>query len=406
MIKMIYFFIKNVTRIIVEVIICLIPRDKNIIVTGLRTPLTTFNTKSKDYFMHNSKFLFLFFQKNVKNSFKLIYLCDDEQMVLNFHKKKFANVYNRKSLKGIFYALRAKYWVYDDSKFGVSFPLLSAGAFCINFWHGLSWKKIGYDSSDTIRKLNKFLYFAFKVIAPNEKYMIANNPYEKECYKSAFLTPEANIPILGSPRLDVLYADIPYSDLFMEKDFFDIKNFKQAGKTVFIYMPTFRDTGKDISKWLTSDKLKNFLIDNNSILVCKLHFADKNVISSESSNCIYKMNSQSDTYPILKYTDALITDYSSIALDYLLLDKPIIYYPVDLDEYQTQCRGFYVAYDDFVAGEKVYDEQELLNEMQNVINNKDIYKQKRKVLRDKMFKYQDGKNCERFFKFLEKLSNH
>ncbi|MBQ2871928.1 CDP-glycerol glycerophosphotransferase family protein, partial [bacterium] len=211
------------------------------------------------------------------------------------------------------------------------------------------------------------------------------------------------IKILGSPRLDVLLHDIPNAEMFMEEDFNNIKNFKTQGKKIFIYMPTFRDTGKDISGWLKSDKLKEFLHNNNAVLVCKLHPFDKNSLDFELSEDFYKMDSDSDVYPILKYTDALITDYSSVYFDYLLLDKPILYYSPDLKEYQEKCRGFYEPYDKLTAGAITQTEQELFDAMQNVIDGVDNYKEQRKALRDRMFKYQDGRNCERVIEWIKSL---
>ena len=86
----------------------------------------------------------------------------------------------------------------------------------------------------------------------------------------------------------------------------------------------------------------------------------------------------------------------------MLLDKPIIYYPIDLKEYEIE-RGFYRPYEELTAGVKVNNEEELIIEMQKVINGIDKYKDQRKLLRDKMFVYQDGKNCERVVKWIKSL---
>lgn len=107
------------------------------------------------------------------------------------------------------------------------------------------------------------------------------------------------------------------------------------------------------------------------------------------------MSNNSDVYPILKHTDALITDYSSVYFDYLLLDKPILYYSPDIEEYQEQCRGFYSPYAELTAGVITQTEEELFKEIRNVIDGIDNYKTQRKTLRDKLFKHQDGNNCER-----------
>ena len=116
------------------------------------------------------------------------------------------------------------------------------------------------------------------------------------------------------------------------------------------------------------------------------------------------MNSSSDIYAVLKYSTALITDYSSIYFDYLLLDRPIIYYIPDLYEYQTKCRGFYEPYENLTAGIYTTNENELINGLNNIICLKDEYKEKRKLLRDRMFVHQDGKNCERVIEWIKSLN--
>ena len=118
---------------------------------------------------------------------------------------------------------------------------------------------------------------------------------------------------------------------------------------------------------------------------------------------IYKMDSNSDIYPILKYSDGLITDYSSIYFDYLLLDKPILYYIPDIEEYESQDRGFYEPYENLTAGIYAKTEDELLKGLTDIINGVDNYKEKRKALRDRMFVYQDGNNCKRNLKFIKGL---
>lgn len=404
MYKQIRFFIKNIFRILITFLISLIfKRDKNILIMGQRKPNVKIIKTQNDYFMHNTKYLFLYLNQIEQDNLKIIYLCDDKKMLKTFYDKGYNNVYPRKSIKGIYYALKAKYWLYDDAKFSVFNDILSGGSICINLWHGIPLKKIGYDITNIITNLKPLLLKIFAFIKQKDDYYNVNSEYEKACYETAFYTKKDNIKLFGSPRLDVLCNDIPNADLFMEKDFNAIKTFKEQGKKIFIYMPTFRDTGKDISGWLKSENLKQFLQKNNIILVCKLHFADKNSLNFELTENFYKMDNDSDVYPILKYTDCLITDYSSVYFDYLLLDKPTLYYIPDLDEYQEKCRGFYGPYEELTAGIKSKNEGELLSAMQDVIDGIDNYKEQRKILRDKMFKYQDGKNCERIIEWIKRL---
>ena len=114
------------------------------------------------------------------------------------------------------------------------------------------------------------------------------------------------------------------------------------------------------------------------------------------------MNPLSDIHPVLKFSDALVTDFSSISFDYLLLDKPIVYINSDLEEFNRE-RGMYAPFEELTAGITISDENGIRTALADVINGTDNYKEERKVLRDKLFFYHDGKNCERVFKWIENI---
>lgn len=401
--KQIKFLISNLIRIFIELILSIIPRDKKLIIMGARVPKTIFMKKERDVFLHNTKYLFLYLNSMTSN-YNVVYICDDEKIINKFHNLGYKNIYKRNSIKGFIYLLRAKFWICNNDKKIDIANYLSGGATTINLYHGIPAKKIVFDQYKNFHKKPAIIKYLHKNLSVKSDYYIVNSEYEQSCYETAFLTDKKNIKILGSPRLDVLLHDIQNEDLFMEEDFLTIKNFKEQGRKIFIYTPTFRDTGKDISGWLKIDKLKQFLKEHNAVLVCKLHFADKNSLNFELTEEFYKMDSDSDIYPVLKYSDALITDYSSIYFDYLLLDKPILYYPIDLEEYQEKCRGFYRPYEELTAGIKAYSEEELISAMQDVVKGVDDYKEARKTLRNRMFKNQDGKNCERVIEFIKSLN--
>lgn len=392
--KKIKFIFKNVIRLFICSFFNLfIKRNNNYIIAALRV--------GRDRFSDNTKYLFLQYEHS--KYIHLFWLCDDKIMRDKFLNYGFKNVFARNSLKGIYYTLKSKYWLYDFFPTSIS-DYWSSGATFINLWHGIPLKKIENDARNLpINKIPLFQKHIYDLLKIKHSYFIVNSEYEIQHYQTAFVETKEKMQILGSPRLDVLLHDIPNAEIFMEKDFKAIKSFKEQGKKIFIYMPTFRDTGKDISSWLKSDGLKQFLSDNNAILVCKLHPFDKNSLDFKLTEEFYKMDSNSDIYPVLKYSDALISDYSSIAFDYLLLDKPIIYHVPDLQEYQDTCRGFYMPYEEFAVGEITRNEEEILSAMKNVIDGVDNYKEQRKVLRDKMFKYQDGKNCERVIEWIKSL---
>ena len=397
--KRIKFFILNIIRILLgKLLNCLIKRDENIFLFSCNPGQTG------DIFLHNTKYFYLYLNFVNKLKIKTVWLTNNNFMLEKLNNIGLKDVYTRNSLKGIYYALKAKYWFTDYIMSDTTYSILSSNAVGINFWHGIPLKKIGYDDVHPIEKsLNKIQKYIYNLLVLKDSYYNTNSEYEQSCYETAFLTEKEKIQILGAPRLDALFRDFDNQQMFMEEDYNNIKSLYKQGKKLFFYVPTFRDTQKDISGWLKSENLHNFLHENNIVLVCKLHPFDKNSLDSDLVEDFYKMASNSDIYAVLKYSDALISDYSSVAFDYLLLDRPIIYHVPDLQEYQETCRGFYTPYEEFAVGEISYNEDNLISAMQDVINGVDNYKEQRKLLRDKMFKYQDGRNCERVVEWIRSL---
>lgn len=395
--KNIKFVIINIFRIIIKLLLVFDKRNNNIFLFG-NYPKPIGKNKRKEQFLHNTKYFFLYIS-NYTN-IKAIYLCDDKNMRKYFHDRGYSNVYSRYSFKGLYYTLRAKYWFTDYDASAVANTLLLGNAYLINLWHGIPLKKIVFDNVSNKQSLKMKIYYLLRL---KNIFFIINSFLEQQHFKEAFCLSLPHFIQLGSPKNDIITTHIKDADMLMENDFENIKSLHEQGKKIIIYMPTFRDTGKNVSNWLNSKNLRNILRKNNIVILCKLHPADENSIDLNSGVEYYKMKSNSDVYPILKYTDAMITDYSSINYDYLLLNKPIIYYVPDLEEYQEKCRGFYTPYSDFAVGTICTNEVEIINAIKDVNNNIDNHKNERKELCNKMFKFQDGHNCERVIEWVKSL---
>lgn len=411
MILKIKWVVSRLFSLIIECLLSIfIKRDGNFYLFGSKPNI------GKDVFLNHSKYFFLYMQqfKNIKT----VWLCDDDEMLNIFHSNNFNNVYKRNSLKGIYSILKAKYWFCDFSANQITqFNSSRSKSVVINFFHGSGGiKKFGYDAIETRAnkksvdntgyvERNSFQDKIYKLFKKKDNYYPINCSYEGELRKSAYGAKDYQNVITGSPRLDVLYNDIDYAEMFTENDFNAIKNFKKENKKILVYVPTYRETGKNISEWLKEQELQDLLERNNTILVCKLHPFDANSLKFNKFNNVYKMDSTSDIYPILKYTDGMITDYSSIYFDYLHLDKPIVYHIPDIEEFTTQCRGFYKPYESITAGIYSKNNMELFQAIEDVINGIDAYREARKKLLNEIFVYQDGNNCKRVLEFIRGLED-
>ncbi len=397
--KKVRFVIGGLLRFLIGNLLSLfIKRDKSYWVFNCSSIVTL-----PQMFTHNTKYLFLFLSTNKQYGITPVWISKNKQIISRLKECGY-KAYYKYSFQNLYYCLKSKYYFVDSAADDIS-KYLSVGAVIINFWHGVSLKKIGLDAdtkciSRNLSGFQKSFYNAFKI---KENYFVSNSDYDSKIFKSAYNVDNSSILKLGSPRLDILFNNIKDSDLFMEENVENIIKLKQESRKLLIYVPTFRDTGKDISGWLQSNHLKEVLAKNNITLVCKLHMADNNKLTTDNCKEFYKMANNADIYAVLKYTDALITDYSSVYFDYLLLDKPIIFYPFDLNEYISQDRELYVNYNDYTPGIKAYNEKDLIDAIQRTINGEDNYMQARSDLRNELFDHQDGKNCQRIVEFVKNL---
>ena len=88
-------------------------------------------------------------------------------------------------------------------------------------------------------------------------------------------------------------------------------------------------------------------------------------------------SAEGDIYPLLKYTDILITDYSSIYFDFLLLNRPILFFDYDYDEYSSNMNGFVYDYQETAPGPKVTSQQALVEELTIQITDQGTYENDR-----------------------------
>ena len=87
---------------------------------------------------------------------------------------------------------------------------------------------------------------------------------------------------------------------------------------------------------------------------------------------------------IMNASDALLTDFSSAAVDYLLLDRPIGFVLMDYVDYE-KTRGFIIKNPlDYMPGEKLYSLQDIMRFISDVVQGKDDFREERAEMRKKM----------------------
>jgi CDP-glycerol glycerophosphotransferase (TagB/SpsB family) len=156
------------------------------------------------------------------------------------------------------------------------------------------------------------------------------------------------------------------------------------------------------------EQVNQLLKLNKVLLLIKLHPVENiSKISKCQFSNIKVINDNSifeekhlNIYNLLSVSDALITDYSSIYYDYLLMDKPIGLAIPDIKEYSKNIKFNFDNYEENIIGEYIYNFDDLLKFINNIINNKDVTYEKRIEKKKIYHDYFDDNSSKRVLKIL------
>ena len=368
------------------------PRKKEIWLFG-----STFGRRFAD----NPRYFYLYCGKHAKAlGVRPVWVSKNPELV-GYLRRNGHEAYDSRSWKGMCYAARGKVYLYDNYSKDINF-WQSAGGAKINMWHGIPLKKIQADNKHDKFRHPKNLWEKWKNFPRNlsdEKpsdYVLTTSEYLEPIFSSAFRT--KHVLTCGYPRTDYLISDeIENLLLPQEQEEMDavaaFKGKHADGKVVY-YMPTFRDSEAKFFQVMDLQKFQDFLGAGHVLFCVKLHPKSKlreefMGIASRGFGNILVVDADSDPYVLLKKTDILVTDYSSVYFDFLLLDRPVIFFDYDREEYVTESRELYFDYEEMTPGEKAEDMEGLIRALKNACHPSAEYEKQysaeRKSMRDKVF---------------------
>lgn len=317
-------------------------------------------------FNDNSKYLYIWLSENIKDV-DAAWLTTNSATV-HLVRSIGLKAYNVLSIRGALFALTSKYWFFNSYTSDIMF-CLSGKAICINLWHGIGLKRTDFNTISGpmgdrfIRRKPKEVFFHPESFRRPD-YLISSAPFQTSMFAKAFRISEDKCLEFGYPRNTVLSLSDSELRNFVSKYEPDVTMSMIERITgfdkVFIYMPTWRDSQREIfTQSMNLSQLNEIMKEKNALLLLKPH-ANTIVDGISDLSNISLIASNADVYPLLPYTDVLITDYSSILYDYLILkDKGVILYLYDYENYVSE-RDFYYPFDGNVAGTRAYSFVELL----------------------------------------------
>ncbi len=301
------------------------------------------------------------------------------------------NFVKHRSLKSMFAMFRAKYIIRTHSFWGNKY-VRNRQIMCVA-WHGMAIK--GYTKEESVAPPIYFDHFC------------VTSPLFAEIFAKVMKCDMSCMDITGYPRNDNLFIKCP--ELIEE---LGLNRFKK----VILWMPTFRTRsysgtieGEESTFGLPTiykDEelvlLNDYLHKKNYCLVLKLHPWAMDRMKGLTFTNIRQLKNQDIPEPYSLYhfigqTDALISDYSSVWGDYLLVDKPIGFAFDDLDEYKKTRIMPINPIEEYMPGMRIRNINELIQFLDS-LDMPDNYIEEREKIKKLFISDCDNNSSLRFLK--------
>lgn len=382
--------------IIIVPLSCILPKTNNRII---------FIGRFGNTFDGNLKYFFNYLYSNKENfNIEPFFLVEDLEL-FNELKKEYKNIIFYPSIKTKYLMLKAKTIVVDGNEWPSSNKVFYLfNSLKVQVWHGNGMKTIGLQKKNYNEKM--LTKFKQKIFLKFPIYDVVIFPSEHQAKIRGDAFNKKDILINGQPRNDILFnnkkAVLYGSDHEMINYVTEMKNKEYK---IVLYTPTWRIVNKTsqnrLEENLNFDKIAEFCEANKIIFIIKLHPKDDLNYKYPKESVICEYNKRKDIYPLLPLVDVLITDYSSIYMDYILLDRPIIFFPYDYDNYINKERILKYDYNKITPGGKSYTTDELIEEIRNIlVFNIDEFKFERAKVINTFNTFKDSKSSERLWKYI------
>lgn len=314
------------------------------------------------------------------------------------HEKPFldekVSYVSRFSFKWFLTMPRAKMWVINTRT--PSWLPKSPKTTYLQTWHGTPLKTIGIDIPDVkIPGYTKESYTKeFREESKRWDYLVSPSDYATGIFKQAF-----------AYKGEVLSSGYPRNDALLHQDALKNKALKEElgidpDKKVILYAPTWRETEQRVNgqyQFTTTFPFNEISeqFQEDMVLLVRMHYLVAESLGNRLSSKVINVSTGYDMTDILSISDTLITDYSSSMFDYVLTDKPVIFYIPDKREYETELRGFYFPLGEHLPGPMVTNPRDLLTTLARFNRHPDRIKTNNyEAFKNRFTQYDTGKAAQ------------
>ena len=228
-------------------------------------------------------------------------------------------------------------------------------------WHGTPLKKLGLDITVENHPTSSLqgMHFAYQWEGKRCDYFLSPSSYASQCFTTSFALQRSQILEVGYPRNDDLINhkhDKAYKNKIKETLGIDLH------KKIILYAPTFRDddfvAGKHVAtNQLDNDEFKSHF-DENVQFLFRGHYFTK--VEQPKDGFFINVSNYPRINDLLLIADEVVTDYSSLFFDYLILERPVYFYMYDKNKYLNHLRGTYLNVETEMPGPVVEQQHTLI----------------------------------------------
>lgn len=333
-----------------------------------------FNSEFNTEFNHNSKYLFLYFLKH-HPEFEVRFVINNpelKQKLIEDIGPYFIDTYN---VKNRLYILKASTWVTSSLETPIGGFWQSYNRNVFHLGHGAPLKRIG--RSEKYLNWKKALYY--RLIKKNFSYFFSTSEAFSETWRGCLNLKPEQVVIAGQARNEALSKDYQHYNSVLQLD---------SAKKHILYAPTWRPFDNTLIfpfDDFNAEEIEQFLQQHNCYLHLRVHPNFEGDIPSHVQNIknlnVLSRQCVTDINEVLGQFDLLITDYSSIYVDYLLTQKPMLFLPYDYKRYKENI-GFTIPYQQATPGPKPKTQKQFLYEIKRLMIDNEYYAQERKSAND------------------------
>jgi CDP-glycerol glycerophosphotransferase len=260
---------------------------------------------------------------------------------------------------------------------------------CLQTWHGTPLKRLGLDVSE-MRKATRRFQRGWDQQVANWQYVLSPNRFSTPILRRAYAI-EGEMLETGYPRVDVLAGGDREE---LGRRLRARLGIPEGVRTV-LYAPTYRDQVVDrrgryrLDQRLDIATLRAAVGEDTVILYRKHHYIF-DAAPATADGFVRDVSSYPDGTELMLAADVLVTDYSSMTVDYANTGRPVLLYTYDLDAYQDEIRGFYLDFAATVPGPLLRTSGELADALRDLDGVRAAYAERYAAFRAEFCALDDG----------------